>query len=138
MEEQNPSIRTTAEAVSPLEVHHNLLQFKNQRERTEIDAVKSNITCSSSDASITFLQTTDVIERIMYSSKNKILDVPAKMVSKSSVYIIENSEENRRSIGKDGLGVWIQDRSTELTLVLSNRGLYQLVRQNTQGNWYYN
>ena len=74
----------------------------------------------------------------MYSSKNKILDVPPKMVSKSSVYIIENSEENRRSIGKDCLGVWIQDRSTEVTLVLFNRGLYQLVRQNTQGNWYYN
>ena len=29
MEEQNPSILTTAEAISPLEVHHNLLQFKN-------------------------------------------------------------------------------------------------------------
>ena len=105
MEEQNPSILTTAEAVSPLEVHHNLLQFKNQGERTEIDAVKSNITYSFSDASITFFQTTDSIERIMYSSKNKILDVPPKMVSKSSVYIIENSEKNRRSISKDGLGV---------------------------------
>ena len=138
MEEQNTSILTTAEAVSPLEVHHNLLQFKNQGERMEIDSVKSNITCSSSDASITFLQTTDIIERIMYSSKSKILDVPPKMMSKSSVYIIENSEEKRRSIRKDGLGVWIQDRSIEVPLVLSNRGLYQLVRQNTQGNWYYN
>ena len=69
----------------------------------------------------------------MYSSKSKNLDVPPKMVSKSSVYIIENSEENRRLIGKDGFDVWIQDRSTEVPLVLSNRRLYQLVRRIRKG-----
>ena len=92
-EEQNSSIFTTAEAVSPFKVHYNLLQFKNQRERSEIDAIKSNIACSSSDASISFLRTTDIIERIIYSSKNKILDALPKMVSKSSVYVIENSKK---------------------------------------------
>ena len=88
----NKILFTTVEAVSLFKVHHNFLQFKNQGERNEIGAVKSNITCSCSDVPITFLRTTDIIKRIIYSSKNKILDIPPKMVSKSSVYIIENSE----------------------------------------------
>ena len=106
-----------------------MLQFKNQRQRNQIDTVKSNITCSSSDASITFLRTTDIIERIIYSSKNQILDVPQKMLSESSVYIIENSDENRLSTGKDDPSVWLQDRSTEVPLVLADKELYQLVPQ---------
>lgn len=137
-EEHNSSTPKTTERSSLLEVDRNLIKFRTQKERSEIDTTESKITYHSTDLSTRFLDTTDIIQRIIYSNKNNILDVPPKMISKSSIYIVQNSEENRRSIGKDGLGVWVQIRSTETPLVLSDKGLYQLVRQNTQGVWYYN
>lgn len=104
----------------------------------ETGVSNSSIEWVPTRSSNVFLSTSEIIQRILHTGRERILDVPPKLVSNSSFYIIRNSEENRSSVGKDGLGVWIQDRSKEVPLVLNDRMTYQIVRQTTQGKWYYN
>lgn len=104
----------------------------------ETGVSKSSIEWVPARSSPNFLSANEIIQRILHTEKERILDVPPQLVSNSSFYIIKNSVENRSSIGKDGLGVWIQDRSREIPLVLNDQKTYQIVRQTIQGTWYYN
>ena len=136
--EHNSSISKTTERSASIETQPDMVKFRTLNERNEMNMIRSETKSRSSYISTTFLSATDIIERIVHSNKSNLLDVPPKMVSKSSIYIIKNSDENRCSIGKDGLGVWVQDRSKEVPLVLSDKGIYQLVQLSTNGQWFYN
>jgi hypothetical protein len=85
-----------------------------------------------------FRNVSDVIERIIHSGTNSIVDSPSKMISQSAIFIIENSIEKKCSIGKDGSGIWRQERSTEVPFVLTEKGSYQTIQQHSRGFWFYN
>ena len=60
------------------------------------------------------------------------------MIISSSIYIVKFTEENRSSITKDCNGVWIQDSSRDTHFVFTRNNNYQIVRSDSQGQFYYN
>ena len=60
------------------------------------------------------------------------------MIISSSIYIVKLTEGTRSSITKGGNGVWIQDSSRDTHFVLTRNNNYQIVRSDSQGQFYYN
>ena len=86
-----------------------------------------------------FLEAPLIIEQVLNAVKeNSVAPEPPKMIISSSIYIVKFTEENRSSITKDGNGVWIQDSSRDTHFVLIRNNNYQIVRSDSQGQFYYN
>ncbi|CAF4182161.1 unnamed protein product, partial [Didymodactylos carnosus] len=83
----------------------------------------------------TFLDAANVIQQVISVSPQVIDSQPPKVITKASTFIIKNSEENKQSVGKDGCGVWLQDRSETTSFVLCNNKSYQIVRRGKKGKF---
>ena len=94
-----------------------------------------NLVNTSSSRQV-FLNPSDVIERIIHSNTDNVLDFPPKMSFESAISI-KNSSEKKSSVGEDGSGIWRQGRPVEVSLVLTENGSYQTVQQHPTGFWYY-
>ncbi|CAF4616302.1 unnamed protein product, partial [Didymodactylos carnosus] len=87
-----------------------------------------------------FHDASHVINQIFNVENENIIDtVPQKVIHRSTQFIIKFTEENKQSVGKDGQGAWIQDRSVETLFVMDKSpGTHRVVRKNEHGQHYYN
>ena len=74
----------------------------------------------------------------MLLKRTQLLPEPPQMIISSSIYIVKFTEGNLSSITKDDNGVWIQDSSRDTYFVLTRNNNYQIVRSDSQGQFYYN
>ena len=102
---------------------------------------KSKATSSTSaiDKKHIFLETSAFIQRMITVVKEgKVFDQPPKMITHASIFMIKQTDENRKSIGKDGNGVWKQMSSVKILFVLKDLEKYQIVRRDGIGIFFYN
>ena len=69
---------------------------------------KSKATSSTSaiDKKHIFLETPAIIQQMITAVKGKVFDQPPKMITHASIFMIKQTDEKRKSIGKDGNEVW--------------------------------
>lgn len=53
-----------------------------------------------------------------------VQNYPPKMTIQSSFFLVKNSIDNRKSLSKDGMGAWIQNRSIQRSYILANNNTY--------------
>ena len=86
-----------------------------------------------------FLEAPLIIEQVLNAVKwSSVAPKPPRMIISSSIYIVKLTEGTRSSITKDGNGVWIQDSSRDTHFFLTKNNNYQIVRSDSQGQFYYN
>lgn len=86
-----------------------------------------------------FLEAPAIIQHMIDAVKEgKVFEQPPKMVTHASMFTIKLTEENRLSIGKDGNGIWSQMRSVKTMFMLKESHRYQIVRQDSAGQLFYN
>ena len=86
-----------------------------------------------------FLEAPLIIEQVLNAVKeDSVAPEPPKMIISSSIYIVKFTEGNRSSITKDDNSVGIQDSSRDTHFVLTRNNNYQIVRSDSQGQFYYN
>ena len=102
---------------------------------------KSKATCSTSaiDKKHIFLEAPAIIQRMITVVKEgRFFDQPPKMITHASIFMIKQTDEDWKSIGKDGNGVWKQMSSVKILFVLKDLEKYQIVRREGIGNFLYN
>ena len=85
-----------------------------------------------------FLEAPAIIQEILNAIKeNRVFDHPPKIIRQSAIFVIKETAENRKSIGKDGNGVWTNPHSAEMLFML-RESKYQIIRRDSSGSFYYN